>query len=1442
MTEHPDNSPESSLLQYRFEGLLARLSTQLMSLELTQVDHGLVDCLNQVVEALPISRAYLFQFTSDLKEMSITHEGTGEGVPSRQHEFQHVSCSHYQDLVVMLKSSKPVMINNLDMLTEEQSLLKSELLKSNTMAIVLVPLLNEDKLIGTLGLSCPAKVNWPQPLVDALRILGDLITGVLISHERLWSLEIRQKFQFTLTTLSKRFINLETNRFDSEIQKAMESIAQICRCDRFSMFLQHSDPKFLYLAYEHCQPEIRPSQKGEQLNQWKNISEPVAEQLRRFEPVLINQIDQYPDEYQPLKQQLAETEMNSVMYVPLVEQGQLIGYLGMSSRNPLFHWSSDHLMLMATFSDLMINAMRRKKTQSQLQRRNQFVELMSKVSARMINASIDEMDQVTNDVLEAVGNYMSVSACLLGMVKQNSSVHFQNRWQKPGLDDLCSTLPTMDLQALPESQQLVLGEPTSYPDLHIYQGKESNFLDVLACYGHRSCLMMPIHRNEELLAVLCLASVETGRSWSKYALQQLRVSGDIFLNALLRKQQDDQLHKQLDLEQFINNLASQLIHLKADRVSEAITNALQQMCQYLETDRAYIYEYIDEDSKISRQVYQWSAKEEYKPTILEVDARVGFEWSQSHLQNMKPIIIEDLSELPDEVGEIKQWFEGRCITATIIVPMAIEGVLKGYLGFSVFNGRRKWKDYELTVLNVMSSLIINTMVRARQQEQLEKQLELEHFINDLATMLVSVRYEDLDQAIIDSLEQMASFLETERAYVYQFDDDSYSYVTMTHEWNRSEQTSAAGKYVHYPFDSFKWLKERLLSKKPMVVNDTKLIPPEAVALREDFDSRGIQASIAVPMVLDNKLKGWMGYSVFKQPRIWKEYEQTILNVMANLITNTMTQRRQQKMLSRQLELERYINEFAARLIRLKSADLDQEIGQCLEFLCDYLGCSRGYVSLLEPGSTSHFQFAHSWYASPEAKASEAPCRSTLNELLASSELLQSAKPIAIHQLASHADHCPRLGEELERQGVKAALFVPLMSNGMLSGIIEFICEDEEHFWEEYEQTILSVISNLIIQAMERRRAEEEVHAYDQRLRLMTKSIAMGYFDLQTSEMRMHCVNPEISTTPQQHPLNTVSTFEDWLSAIHPDDQENIRQAMEEQSLGESQEFETEYRLKTNRSPKWILLRTRTVEKDRSGKAVRIVGAQIDLTTRKEFEAEREKLISELEQKNRELEQFTYTVSHDIKAPLITISGFAGLLKEDIQAENSNAIDEDLDHILGGAKHLEQLLNELLELSRIGRIVHPPEVIPTREMLTHCLSTLEAPQRKHFPRITIPDEIPEIYGDRLRLQMVFQNIIENAIKFGNNDGNDRIEIECQQNEVSCTFSIRDNGIGIDPSYQEKVFGLFERLDQHVEGTGLGLAIARRIIEFHEGRIWLESEGVGQGTTVWIQLPKPPQTGE
>ncbi len=242
----------------------------------------------------------------------------------------------------------------------------------------------------------------------------------------------------------------------------------------------------------------------------------------------------------------------------------------------------------------------------------------------------------------------------------------------------------------------------------------------------------------------------------------------------------------------------------------------------------------------------------------------------------------------------------------------------------------------------------------------------------------------------------------------------------------------------------------------------------------------------------------------------------------------------------------------------------------------------------------------------------------------------------------------------------------------------------------------------------------------------------------------------------------------------------------------------------------------------------------DITERKSAEAKLQQTMQDLARSNAELEQFAYVASHDLQEPLRMVTSFVQLLARRLEGKLDADSSEYIAYVVDGASRMQMLINDLLAFSRVGTRGNPFEVTECEAALHSAVTNLQLTIEDNDVVIT-HDPLPTVMADGMQLVQLFQNLISNAIKF-HGEERPRIHISAKQEENEWVLSVRDNGIGIDPEYHERIFLIFQRLHGRGEyaGTGIGLAICKRIAERHGGRIWVQSE-LGKGSTFYFTIP-------
>jgi PAS domain S-box-containing protein len=438
--------------------------------------------------------------------------------------------------------------------------------------------------------------------------------------------------------------------------------------------------------------------------------------------------------------------------------------------------------------------------------------------------------------------------------------------------------------------------------------------------------------------------------------------------------------------------------------------------------------------------------------------------------------------------------------------------------------------------------------------------------------------------------------------------------------------------------------------------------------------------------------------------------------------------------------------------------------------------------------------------------------------------IRERKPVVCNNIATNPTMT--VWRELAAQNgfASSACFPFALPDGTIAGLTlyspepDFFCRDEEKLLLGEVADDMEYALNMLHTAAAHRIAEQRlkeiidnspaaIYAFDRDGYLLLANAAMASLSGKTSaELLGHC-REEIGFSPES-------------ARLHRDNDLQVLAAGEPQVFEETnQQGDGMHTYLTVKFPltAW-----------NAGVSTVVAGISTDITERKRAE-------EELQKKNAEIEQFIYTVSHDLRSPLVTVKTFMGYLEKDMAEGNREQLAQDVQFIHNAADKMKLLLDELLEMSRIGRVETSPVMVSFLTVVGDALGDLAGVIKERNVEIMMPDTDLMLFGDHPRLCQIWQNLIENSIKFCHNGTVPRIEIGVQQASGEPVFFVKDNGIGIAPEYRAKIFGLFEKLNPKSPGAGLGLSMIQRVVEKYNGRIWVDPEGSETGTCFKFTLP-------
>ncbi|WP_339106043.1 ATP-binding protein [Haloterrigena salinisoli] len=413
-------------------------------------------------------------------------------------------------------------------------------------------------------------------------------------------------------------------------------------------------------------------------------------------------------------------------------------------------------------------------------------------------------------------------------------------------------------------------------------------------------------------------------------------------------------------------------------------------------------------------------------------------------------------------------------------------------------------------------------------------------------------------------------------------------------------------------------------------------------------------------------------------------------------------------------------------------------------------------------------------------------------------------------------------------GIACYLGAPVFSGEDAYGTFCFYgTEARSEEFSDWEVTFVELLSSWVSSRLAQRERERFLHDAKSRLEAATEAGAVGTWEwsipddeIATGDSFAETFGVDPEAAREGEPL------ERFLSTIHEDDRDRVEEKIEA-ALDSCGEFEAEYRVRNaDDELRWVSARGH-VRCDEDGNPVKFPGALTDITTRKRAAAE-------LEASNERLEQFAYAASHDLQEPLRMVSSYLQLIEDRYADELDAECEEFIDYAVDGAERMRAMIDSLLEYSRIETRGDPFEPVDLEAVVDDVRTDCQLQIGGSGAEITTED-LPTVVGDADQLRQLFQNLLDNAIEYSG-DEPPRVELSVTRDGSEWIVSVRDEGIGVDPDDQQRIFEVFQRLHTHDEhaGTGIGLALCERIVERHGGEIWLESEP-GEGSTFSVTLP-------
>lgn len=523
-------------------------------------------------------------------------------------------------------------------------------------------------------------------------------------------------------------------------------------------------------------------------------------------------------------------------------------------------------------------------------------------------------------------------------------------------------------------------------------------------------------------------------------------------------------------------------------------------------------------------------------------------------------------------------------------------------------------------------------------------------------------------------------------------------------------------------------------------------------------------------------------------------------------------------------------------LRLLS-DIDAIMTHLVRSIGNHLGVSGCRVNEIQLAQ-AQFSIQKDWAAIDHPASGVYP----LAELAPASILaeLQSGQTVVVMNMATDPRTEP-IADNYRATQTTAFIGVPIFRQGQWSATLS-VREHTQRQWHADEVALLETIATQFQPLLEKVRIEQALSHSEERLRLALASGGLGIWEWEPANNTYSCTEQlyKLFGLAAEEPL----TYERAVGIIHPEDQSALLN-LRTQMVTQQGEYTGEYRIiYPTGEMHWLAERSVAIH-DQQNDLVRILGVNFDITERKvaeqalqhfneQLEQRVQQRTAQLERSNRELDQFAYVASHDLKAPLRGIEHLATWISEDAFAVLPESSREHLIKLRVRIKRMERLLNDLLAYSRVGRRDGEPEAVNTEALVNDVIALLDVPA--NFA-INIVGELPNLVTPKAPLEMIMRNLIGNAIKHHHEPGLGAVWVSAKTLENFVEFCIRDNGPGIDAQYHERIFGVFQTLNprDQMEGSGMGLALVKKAVEYRGGIVRVAST-LNEGTAFYFTWPK------
>ncbi|ATU08048.1 sensor histidine kinase [Methanohalophilus portucalensis] len=846
------------------------------------------------------------------------------------------------------------------------------------------------------------------------------------------------------------------------------------------------------------------------------------------------------------------------------------------------------------------------------------------------------------------------------------------------------------------------------------------------------------------------------------------------------------------IEDTISSVSS--LFIAPDNIDSAIVKSLGKIGKLCGASRAYLF-LFHENEKVMDNTHEWCMEgvDPQKENLQELPVDM-FPWWMQRLRKGEYIHITDVSSLPIEASAEREILEMQHIKSLIVLPVYIDGKISGFIGMDNVIGTGKWNEEDVSMLQMVATVIGQGLKSQRAEKELHKKADFEHLISEISSDFVTLSVDEVDTGIERALGSIGAFTGADRAYVFLF-KGGYERVANTHEWcNEGIEPQIDNLQDIQLSEELPWLAEHILNCEIFYVHDVASLPKQAQLERELFELQHIRSLITVPMIQEGQLIGFLGFDAVYEYRIWTDTDRDLLKLIGQNITHLLKSKSDKETL---INSEKKLQEREAlyRAVTENSHDaIFIQKGNKLLFVndtvCKLLGYTKDELYEMKDWDLIHSDDREKLqnYALRRASGKDVPSTYEVKVLTKSGDTLYVEFAIT----------------SIIYKGEYAAL-----------------CSARD--------------------VTQRKKMEEDIKDKLNQIEMINANVPNVIWKSDIDK-NSNFINTYISEAVDQLlalPPNTINNqWDKYFSYIKPQYMNGAMDAFTQGIAHPGETISREYEVvKADGTDAWFFSSGKVFHNNGS---LQVYGNTIDITGRKKVEKAliQSKLLAEEASKTKS--EFLANMSHELRTPLNSIIGFSQVLDSCEFGTLNEKQSRYLSNILYSGKHLLDLINDILDLSKIeaGRMDFEGEDINISEVIIETITMLGpvAEKKDVNMKCTNGPESLEIHADSMKIKEIMHNLLSNAIKFTPENGEVKVNLKVIDDQIH--VSVSDNGTGIPKEKHEEIFDPFRQADSSSSrkfgGTGLGLALVKKYVEMHGGDIWLYS-GVGKGSTFTFTIP-------